>query len=99
MTGEARRTPIGRPLVDHPGALLQDEPSAILNLVAQQEVREMVRKLAHSTSEPARDTSVVGHHSGDRTLGISPVNVATGKLSTRKITGLSRRVEDTLPKS
>ena len=54
MTGEARRAPIGRPLVDHPGALLQDEPSAILNLVAQQEVREMVRKLAHSASESRR---------------------------------------------
>ncbi len=47
-SGEARRMLIGRALVHEPKALLLDEPSTSLDLFAQHELREMVRKLAHS---------------------------------------------------
>jgi iron complex transport system ATP-binding protein len=47
-SGEARRTLIGRALVHDPQALLLDEPSTSLDLFAQRELRETVRKLARS---------------------------------------------------
>jgi len=45
-SGEARRMLIGRALVNDPKALLLDEPSTSLDLFAQHELRESVRKLA-----------------------------------------------------
>lgn len=47
-SGEARRMLIGRALVHGPKALLLDEPSTSLDLFAQHELREIVRKLAQS---------------------------------------------------
>jgi len=47
-SGEARRMLIGRALVHEPRALLLDEPSTSLDLFAQHELRETVRKLARS---------------------------------------------------
>jgi iron complex transport system ATP-binding protein len=47
-SGEARRILIGRALVHGPQALLLDEPSTSLDLFAQHELREIVRKLARS---------------------------------------------------
>jgi len=47
-SGEARRMLIGRALVHDPKALLLDEPSTSLDLFAQHELREIVRKLAQS---------------------------------------------------
>lgn len=47
-SGEARRMLIGRALVHDPRALLLDEPSTSLDLFAQHELRETVRKLAQS---------------------------------------------------
>jgi iron complex transport system ATP-binding protein len=47
-SGEARRMLIGRALVHGPSALLLDEPSTSLDLFAQHELRETVRKLARS---------------------------------------------------
>ena len=47
-SGEARRMLIGRALVHSPRALLLDEPSTSLDLFAQHELREMIRKLARS---------------------------------------------------
>src|ERR1700684_3905801 len=47
-SGEARRMLIGRALVHDPKALLLDEPSTSLDLFAQHELRETVRKLAQS---------------------------------------------------
>lgn len=47
-SGEARRMLIGRALVHQPRALLLDEPSTSLDLFAQHELREIVRKLARS---------------------------------------------------
>ena len=47
-SGEARRMLVGRALVHGPRALLLDEPSTSLDLFAQHELRETVRKLANS---------------------------------------------------
>jgi iron complex transport system ATP-binding protein len=47
-SGEGRRMLIGRALVHGPSALLLDEPSTSLDLFAQHELRETVRKLARS---------------------------------------------------
>jgi len=47
-SGEARRMLIGRALVHSPKALLLDEPSTSLDLFAQHELRETVRKLARA---------------------------------------------------
>ena len=47
-SGEARRCVIARALVHDPKALLLDEPSTSLDLFAQHELRETIRKLARS---------------------------------------------------
>jgi iron complex transport system ATP-binding protein len=46
--GEQRRVMIGRALVHAPEMLLLDEPSNALDLFAQQELREMLRRLARA---------------------------------------------------
>jgi len=47
-SGEARRILMARALVHHPRALLLDEPSTALDLFAQHELRQILRKLAQS---------------------------------------------------
>jgi iron complex transport system ATP-binding protein len=47
-SGEARRVLLARALVHKPKALLLDEPSTALDLFAQHELREILRKLAKS---------------------------------------------------
>lgn len=47
-SGEVRRVVFARALVHHPKALLLDEPSNSLDIRAQHEVRESMRKLAQS---------------------------------------------------
>ncbi|MEI9814803.1 MAG: ATP-binding cassette domain-containing protein [Acidobacteriota bacterium] len=47
-SGEARRVLLARALVHRPQALLLDEPSTALDLFAQHELREILRKLAHA---------------------------------------------------
>ena len=47
-SGEARRVLLARALVHRPRALLLDEPSTALDLFAQHELREILRKLANS---------------------------------------------------
>jgi iron complex transport system ATP-binding protein len=60
-SGEARRMLIGRALVHGPKALLLDEPSTSLDLFAQHELRETVRKLARS----GMGILLVTHHLSD----------------------------------
>jgi iron complex transport system ATP-binding protein len=47
-SGEARRILMARALVHNPRALILDEPSTALDLFAQHELREILRKLAQS---------------------------------------------------
>jgi len=47
-SGEARRILMARALVHNPRALLLDEPSTALDLYAQHELRQILRKLAQS---------------------------------------------------
>lgn len=47
-SGEARRVLIGRALVHDPHALLLDEPSTSLDILAQHELRRILRELAQS---------------------------------------------------
>jgi len=60
-SGEARRVLIGRALVHEPRALLLDEPSTALDLLAQRELRETLRGLARS----GIGIVLVTHHLGD----------------------------------
>lgn len=60
-SGEARRMLIGRALAHAPRALLLDEPSTSLDLSAQHELRETVRKLAQS----GMGIVLVTHHLSD----------------------------------
>jgi iron complex transport system ATP-binding protein len=60
-SGEARRMMIGRALVHDPQALLLDEPSTSLDLLAQHELRQTVRKLAQS----GMGIVLVTHHLSD----------------------------------
>ncbi|MEP6715325.1 MAG: ATP-binding cassette domain-containing protein [Terriglobia bacterium] len=60
-SGEARRMVIGRALVHDPKALLLDEPSTSLDLFAQHELRETLRKLAQS----GMGILLVTHHLSD----------------------------------
>jgi iron complex transport system ATP-binding protein len=47
-SGEARRVLLARALVHHPRALVLDEPSNSLDVLAQHELREIMRKLARA---------------------------------------------------
>ena len=47
-SGEARRVLLARALVHSPRALILDEPSTALDLSAQHELRQILRKLAQS---------------------------------------------------
>ncbi|MDP9169595.1 MAG: ATP-binding cassette domain-containing protein [Acidobacteriota bacterium] len=60
-SGEARRMVIGRALVHDPKALLLDEPSTSLDLFAQHELRQTLRKLAQS----GMGILLVTHHLSD----------------------------------
>ncbi len=60
-SGEHRRIMIGRALVHEPKALLLDEPSTSLDLFAQHELREILRKLAQSGT----GILLVTHHLSD----------------------------------
>jgi iron complex transport system ATP-binding protein len=60
-SGEARRVLIGRALVHSPKALLLDEPSTSLDLFAQHELRETIRRLARS----GLGIVLVTHHLSD----------------------------------
>lgn len=60
-SGEARRMLIGRALVHGPRALLLDEPSTSLDLFAQHELRQTVRKLA----QQGLAIILVTHHLSD----------------------------------
>jgi iron complex transport system ATP-binding protein len=60
-SGEGRRMLIGRALVHSPKALLLDEPSTSLDLLAQHELRETIRRLAQS----GMGIVLVTHHLSD----------------------------------
>ena len=60
-SGEGRRMLIGRALVHGPKALLLDEPSTSLDLFAQHELRETIRKLAQT----GMGIVLVTHHLSD----------------------------------
>lgn len=60
-SGEARRCLIARALVHQPQALILDEPSTALDLFAQMELREVLRKLAQAGT----GIVMVTHHLGD----------------------------------
>jgi iron complex transport system ATP-binding protein len=59
--GEKRRIPIARALVHRPSQLLLDEPSNALDLAAQRELRETLRRLAREGT----GLVLVTHHLGD----------------------------------
>jgi iron complex transport system ATP-binding protein len=59
--GEKRRILIARALVHHPRQLLLDEPSNALDLAAQRELRETLRRLAREGT----GLVLVTHHLGD----------------------------------
>jgi iron complex transport system ATP-binding protein len=59
--GEKRRILIARALVHRPRQLLLDEPSNALDLAAQRELRETLRRLA----QEGTGLVLVTHHLGD----------------------------------
>ena len=73
-SGEARRMVIGRALVHDPKALLLDEPSTSLDLFAQHELRENVRKLARA----GIGIILVTHHLSDLIPEINRVILMNG---------------------
>ena len=60
-SGEARRVLLARALVHEPQALILDEPSTALDLFAQHELRETLRKLAGTGT----GIVMVTHHLSD----------------------------------
>ncbi len=73
-SGEARRMLIGRALVHDPKALLLDEPSTSLDLFAQHELRESIRKLAKA----GVGILLVTHHLSDIIPEINRVIMMSG---------------------
>ena len=73
-SGEARRMLIGRALVNDPKALLLDEPSTSLDLFAQHELRESIRKLAKA----GVGIVLVTHHLSDIIPEIERVIMMSG---------------------
>jgi iron complex transport system ATP-binding protein len=63
--GEKRRILIARALVHRPRQLLLDEPSNALDLAAQRELRETMRRLASEGTGPSTGMVLVTHHLGD----------------------------------
>lgn len=60
-SGEARRILIGRALVHDPNALILDEPTTSLDVFAQYEVRNLIRRLAQAGT----GMILVTHHLAD----------------------------------
>jgi len=77
-SGEARRVLIARALVHEPRALVLDEPSTALDLFAQHELREILRKLAQA----GIGIIMVTHHLSDLIPEIDRVILmAQGKVA------------------
>ena len=73
-SGEARRVLLARALVHEPRALILDEPSTALDLFAQHELREILRKLARS----GVGIIMVTHHLSDLIPEIERVILLSG---------------------
>jgi iron complex transport system ATP-binding protein len=73
-SGEARRVLLARALVHAPRALILDEPSTALDLFAQHELREILRKLARS----GVGIIMVTHHLSDLIPEIERVILLSG---------------------
>lgn len=76
-SGEARRVLLARALVHEPRALILDEPSTALDLFAQHELREILRKLAQS----GVGIIMVTHHLSDLIPEIERVILLSGGRS------------------
>jgi iron complex transport system ATP-binding protein len=77
-SGEARRVLIARALVHEPKALVLDEPSTALDLFAQHELREILRKLAQAGT----GIIMVTHHLSDLIPEMERVILmSSGKIS------------------
>jgi iron complex transport system ATP-binding protein len=63
--GETRRIMIARALVHRPEMLLLDEPSNALDLAAQRELREILRRLAKNQEPRGTGILMVTHHLAD----------------------------------
>ncbi len=63
--GETRRIMIARALVHRPEMLLLDEPSNALDLAAQRELREILRRLAQGQGPSKTGILMVTHHLAD----------------------------------
>ena len=63
--GETRRIMIARALVHRPEMLLLDEPSNALDLAAQRELREILRRLAQNQEPRGTGILMVTHHLAD----------------------------------
>jgi len=73
-SGEARRVLLARALVHEPRALILDEPSTALDLFAQHELREILRKLARD----GVGIIMVTHHLSDLIPEIERVILLAG---------------------
>ncbi len=73
-SGEARRVLLSRALVHEPRALMLDEPSTALDLFAQHELREILRRLAQS----GVGIIMVTHHLSDLIPEIERVILLSG---------------------
>ena len=78
--GEKRRILIARALVHRPRQLLLDEPSNALDLAAQRELRETLRRLA----QEGTGLVLVTHHLGDILPEIERVILMRGWANRRR---------------